>query len=255
VSDRAAPYICSCNPPVIPAVLPIMPALLQQPPPPPAPPAAPGAYVVTTGSLPGGAMTKQDLAMLQARRSELSRQLESAVGRRRQISEQLRRTQGADRAGLESRLAVLDGRITRIEGEIDQVGEQLSSPGAARLAETRGPFQFGPDAGNPFRNVDVEPIIITFTLFVLCPIALSISRLIWKRGSRMPVSSLPAESGQRLERMEQAMDAIAIEVERVSEGQRFVTRLLSERGGAMLGGAQQAAEPVRVPLGNATPTR
>jgi hypothetical protein len=33
----------------------------------------------------------------------------------------------------------------------------------------------------------------------------------------------------RLERMEQAIDAIAVEVERISEGQRFTTRLLSER--------------------------
>jgi hypothetical protein len=29
--------------------------------------------------------------------------------------------------------------------------------------------------------------------------------------------------------LEQAVDAIAIEIERISEGQRFVTRLLSER--------------------------
>ena len=33
----------------------------------------------------------------------------------------------------------------------------------------------------------------------------------------------------RRDRMEQAMDAIAIEVERMSESQRFTTRLLSER--------------------------
>ena len=30
--------------------------------------------------------------------------------------------------------------------------------------------------------------------------------------------------------MEQAIDAIAIEVERLSEGQRFTTRLLAEEG-------------------------
>jgi hypothetical protein len=36
------------------------------------------------------------------------------------------------------------------------------------------------------------------------------------------------ETTARLERMEQAMDAIAIEIERVSEGQRFVTRLLAD---------------------------
>ena len=33
----------------------------------------------------------------------------------------------------------------------------------------------------------------------------------------------------RLSRMEQAIDAMAVEMERVSEGQRFTTKLLSER--------------------------
>ena len=33
----------------------------------------------------------------------------------------------------------------------------------------------------------------------------------------------------RMERMEQAVDAIAVEIERISEGQRFTTKLLSER--------------------------
>ena len=38
----------------------------------------------------------------------------------------------------------------------------------------------------------------------------------------------------RLTRIEQAVDAIAIEMERVAEGQRFATRLLAERPGATL---------------------
>jgi hypothetical protein len=33
----------------------------------------------------------------------------------------------------------------------------------------------------------------------------------------------------RLERIEQAVDAIALEMERIGEGQRFVTKLLAER--------------------------
>ena len=33
----------------------------------------------------------------------------------------------------------------------------------------------------------------------------------------------------RLARIEQAVDAIAVEAERISEGQRFTTKLLSER--------------------------
>jgi hypothetical protein len=39
---------------------------------------------------------------------------------------------------------------------------------------------------------------------------------------------IPGEVLNRLERMEQAIDSIAVEVERISEGQRFTTKLLSE---------------------------
>jgi hypothetical protein len=230
-----------------------MPSPFQQPsapPPPPAVPATPAgptSNVVYAGSLPGGAMTKQDVAALRARRSELSDQLESAASRRRSLAEQARRADGVNKAGLDARLTILDQRIVRIESELDQVGQQLASPQAAQFAtETRPPMNFGPPVR--FSNVDPEPILICFILFVLSPLALSISRLIWKRGSRvaMTAPALPAESGERLERIEQAMDAIAIEVERVSEGQRFVTRLLSERAGAALHSSQPVGEPSRV---------
>ena len=46
------------------------------------------------------------------------------------------------------------------------------------------------------------------------------------------------------EKLERAVDAIALEVERISEGQRFVTRLLAERG-----------EPVRQPGARLEPPR
>ena len=38
-----------------------------------------------------------------------------------------------------------------------------------------------------------------------------------------------AATDARLERIEQAVDAIAIEIERISEAQRFTTRLLSQK--------------------------
>ena len=46
-----------------------------------------------------------------------------------------------------------------------------------------------------------------------------------------------AASDERLARLEQAVESIAIEIERVSEGQRFVTKLLSERAQPVLGEA------------------
>ena len=44
--------------------------------------------------------------------------------------------------------------------------------------------------------------------------------------------SVPPDMSARLERMEQAIDSIAVEVERISEGQRFTTKVLADRTGA-----------------------
>jgi hypothetical protein len=46
-------------------------------------------------------------------------------------------------------------------------------------------------------------------------------------------NALGTATDARLERMEQAIDSIAIEIERISEGQRFTTKLLSERSASV----------------------
>jgi hypothetical protein len=50
-----------------------------------------------------------------------------------------------------------------------------------------------------------------------------------KEAARVERESVPTLTEARLARIEQAVDAIALEVERISEGQRFTTRLLSEQ--------------------------
>ena len=42
-------------------------------------------------------------------------------------------------------------------------------------------------------------------------------------------AKLERKSGEQLERLQQSVDAIAIEVERIAEAQRFSAKLLSER--------------------------
>ena len=49
------------------------------------------------------------------------------------------------------------------------------------------------------------------------------------RGPRLGISEVHDD---RLARLEQAVESIAIEVERISEGQRFTTKLLAERAQA-----------------------
>jgi hypothetical protein len=50
-----------------------------------------------------------------------------------------------------------------------------------------------------------------------------------------------ATSDERLARVEQAVEAIAIEIERVSEGQRYVTKLLDARAQPLLEGVSVPA--------------
>lgn len=219
----------------------------------PAAPATPGAPAIAgvTGVtfVPAGALTARDLAALRARGSELSNQLRSATGRRSEVQRSLRSATGADKSGLEQRLGVLDTRIARLEGDIDENGTQLASLAANRAATSQPPFSgdFNSPRNRAMNNL--VPIVVVFTLFVLSPIAISISRMLWKRGS-LPRHAVQApETAQRLERMEQAIDSIAIEIERVSEGQRFVTRLMSDRQNALAAG-QQPAQPIEIPLGD-----
>ena len=62
---------------------------------------------------------------------------------------------------------------------------------------------------------------------------------------RESIGAIPnSQVGERLARIESAVDSIAIEVERISEAQRFTTRLLAERSAAS---SQPASGPERTP--------
>jgi len=76
--------------------------------------------------------------------------------------------------------------------------------------------------------------IVLFTMIPITAIGVPIARAIARRiegGVRgaWPPASLPNDVGARLERMEQAIDAIAVEVERIAEGHRFTSKLLASR--------------------------
>jgi hypothetical protein len=82
-----------------------------------------------------------------------------------------------------------------------------------------------------------EEIVIPIagmTMVVLLALGIPFVRALVRRWEREPLQpSVPPDVGARLERIEQAVDAVAIEIERISEGQRFTTKLLSDRAGEM----------------------
>ena len=83
-------------------------------------------------------------------------------------------------------------------------------------------------------TIPPEAIHIVNSLFVtIAIIALGIPliRMIGKRierGAQLPPPPSP-EITTRLERIEQAVDAVAIEVERIAEAQRFAAKLMVEQ--------------------------
>ena len=86
----------------------------------------------------------------------------------------------------------------------------------------------------------VDPEIVIVPVVFLIPAIVLVVRMALKHREKMAgLESGGPRRGEleaRLERIEQAVETIAIEMERVGEGQRFVTKLLAERP------AQQVAE-------------
>ena len=69
-----------------------------------------------------------------------------------------------------------------------------------------------------------------FTMVAVIVVGRPLARAFARKMDQKSVQpAVPHELQQRLEHMEQAIDSIAVEVERISEGQRFTTKLLAER--------------------------
>ncbi len=196
-------------------------------------PAAPQAVVAPNAPTPTPASsgtftmptTPAELSALIEARSDLSDQLISAANRREELAKDLIAADPGARPGLQARIDLLDARILKIEQDIALTGNFVARS-RTTIQGTDTSFPVGP-FGN--LNMNLTPIGILFTLFVLAPIALTMARAIWRRGSLTRHESvIERENADRLARLEQAVDTIAVEMERVSEGQRFVTKLLSD---------------------------
>lgn len=72
-------------------------------------------------------------------------------------------------------------------------------------------------------------VVVIAGLAILSPLVRAIGRRIEGAPRR---DAMGGASAERLERIEQAVEAMAVEIERISEGQRFTTKLLSSRAEA-----------------------
>lgn len=133
-----------------------------------------------------------------------------------------------------------------IRDAIEEVKAELAQARAEGRSVTIQP-QWDPENVIPPQAVDISVAFFVMVAFII--VGLPIARAWARRMDRRGETASASEIAPRLDRIEQAVEAIAIEVERVSEGQRYTTKAISEIRGLPTSNAAWAAEAQRVPVG------
>ena len=205
----------------------------------------------TTARAPRDPFSEQ-IAALRSQANEVKLTISDLEVRKNQLGEQ-RRSLSADidHSRIDKQLADAEHDLAASRIQLESMDAQIHD-----LETTRDMARLGITGTTTMPPMPPEPLIgreqvmmsgvAVFALLV--PIVLAYTRRIWKRGSRVQ-SANPGDS-ERLLRMEQAIESIALEVERIGEGQRFTTKLLTDRQPDAV--ARMAAVPRREP-GTITP--
>ncbi len=162
----------------------------------------------------------QQVAVLRAQRVIIERQINitdpgpaaaDLIAQRKALDDQLIKLQ-VDMAGSRAQIA------SRLGVPVDRIGPngRFLQQSFMDYGSRRGP---DPDV--------IVGMSFTLAIAVAFPLAIAYARRIWR--GKPSTQAQPDAIAPRLDRLEQAVEAIAIEVERVAEGQRFVTKVFAER--------------------------
>ena len=215
-----------------------------QAPPPPAGPARQSVQVLIDGK-PINATPEQLFKAAEHQREALGNQMDRLKDERRDITNRLGSEEplsATDKAGLEKRLTAIDGRIEQLDNQIAAADAQVAATAAIPGAIVEHPPEV--------RHGPPEEVFVLGGIFMfvaILPISIAYARRIWRRSSAA-VAALPHDIVERFTQIDQAVESIAVEVERIGEGQRFITRVLSEQGRPALAepgprGAELRARP------------
>jgi hypothetical protein len=185
---------------------------------------APSTGTAVTVITPGPATAAEMYEAMRAQRRVIEQQLNDQQSLRRSIAERLREgtVEGADKAGLEARLVTVDQRIIQLDAQLATAEAQ-----EARAAGEPGAIVETPS--NPNDDwIEITAVMGSIFMFVcVLPLSIAYARRIWRKHA--VTVSLTPEMTQRLDSIDRSVEATALEVERIGEGQRFVTQLLASR--------------------------
>ena len=165
------------------------------------------------------------LQALTAQEIESVNTLVRLEGDRVSIARQLQDASGAQRIELTKHLSMVDGMIEGEKAKIASIKERVTAlTGEPKVAAPVGSVLVPPEAR--MFGFTRDEVVVGFLFSVTMPLLLVAVRVMWMRSSR-PARQL--EESDRFARLEQAVEAVAIEVERIGESQRFQTKLMTER--------------------------
>jgi hypothetical protein len=214
-------------------------------------PAADVAPGPVAGPVPGQGVptTRGELEGLIAKRAELTEQLESLTERREELTDQRANMGREESIQHDARIRLIDDRSARVEQEILQA-DQAIADAYARGVATR------PSEGQSGTMVVTDQVIhairsqaedAVFESFMILAMMLVGATLVWRgirrvfRRKKPGVPAAVTDPTARFDQLQASMDVIAIEVERISEAQRYVAKLMNERATLGAGEAQPVA--------------
>jgi hypothetical protein len=160
-------------------------------------------------------------------RAQVQEELATAQAQRESIVLLMKHaTTSAQKGSLQEQLNITDARIGKLQADLEKLNRQLTTqdgPPAIPMIPQR---PMGTD------DFNAAPMVlgIVGTIFIGFPLAIAFARLLWRRASGVAPATpvVSQEQARRFDRLEQSVDAIAIEIERISENQRYLTKLLAE---------------------------
>ena len=169
---------------------------------------------------------------LQTAVTTLSQELAGLKAEREVVNDRIDGSEGEAQTKLTQQRDQLDGKITQTEVQLESAKAQMGARigVSADIISSTGHVVVPPPY-IPRHGADPDMIVgLSFALLMMIglPLAIGYARRIWRGSAKPKETQAPAEA-QRFERLEQAVDAIAMEIERVAEGQRFVTKIMAER--------------------------
>ena len=189
----------------------------------------------TQGPSPGGPQTRAELESMMRQRVELKEQVGNLAGLRRELVIQ-GRSPNQTVSAFQGQLAEIDTRAQSLISQIGFLDDRIADGiGRGLLNEPNVPPPTAPAGwqiaslppGAPWLDARVVAGALGGEALLFVLVGVGLWRFAWRRMHAQTIRAL-GDNSRQLQQLQESIDVVAVEVERISEGQRFVSKMLGE---------------------------